>query len=358
LSNPLRTGSPLCFDEKLKRRLFITSAPVALIGSWLAQSFNGFFGDLPDVRVTRASSGGAVRSDGLGAKEKDKSSSKNLVEIGVFLRCTGRDDVEQALAAVKAIGLSLIQVSKLSDRFYTPEGAKEFAQMMASYGIRARSVVIAFEGESYKDLDTVQRTVGFRPPNLLKTRLAYSRKCVDFAAALDISIITLHMGVLPKDPANPIYQQLLHAVGEMASYAGAKGVTLSLETGQETGEELAHFLEKITTAPVGVNFDIANLVLYGMDQPQRALTHLLDRVTSVHVKDGLRPDKIGSLGRETRLGEGAAQVSGCLHTLSKAGFNGPLIIENYVWRELKTDPLDELRKAKEFVQAAIAVNGA
>jgi sugar phosphate isomerase/epimerase len=33
--------------------------------------------------------------------------------------------------------------------------------------------------------------------------------------------------------------------------------------------------------------DTADLVLYGMDSPPRALKRVLDRVTSVHVKDGL-----------------------------------------------------------------------
>jgi L-ribulose-5-phosphate 3-epimerase len=76
----------------------------------------------------------------------------------------------------------------------------------------------------------------------------------------------------------------------------------------------------------------------------------LSRVTSIHVKDGLPPADERSLGRETRLGEGRAEVRECLRILHDAKFEGPLIIENYVWRQSNTDPLDELRRAKEFIE--------
>jgi sugar phosphate isomerase/epimerase len=281
---------------------------------------------------------------------------KSLRQVGIFLRCTGQDDPAKALDAVKSLGLSLIQVSKLPDRFYTPEGAAEFAGMMNRNGIEAGSVVVVFDGESYKDRESVEKTVGFRPAHLLPQRLAYARKCVDFAAAIGTRIVTFHMGFLPKSPQDPIYRSMLQAVSDLARYAADKGVTISLETGQETADELALFLEKVTVARIGVNFDTANLVLYGMDSPPRALKRVLDRVTSVHVKDGLPPGDPRLLGRETRLGEGRADVKECLRMLLDPGFHGPLIIENYVWRNLGTDPLEELRRAKEFVENCLAAS--
>ena len=270
--------------------------------------------------------------------------------IGVFLRSTGHDDPAKALDAVKSLGLDLVQVGRLADRFYTPEGAKEFAGMMKRTGIRAASVVIVFDGESYKDREAVEKTVGFRPVALIPERLAYAKRVVDFAAAIGTSIVTFHVGFLPKDPADPIYQAMLGATDDLARHAAGKRITISLETGQETAAELEEFLARITSARVGVNFDTANLVLYGMDSPPAALKRLLDRVTSSHVKDGLPPADDRSLGREARLGEGRAEVSECLRILRESKFQGPLVIENYVWRLLKTDPLDELRRAKEFIE--------
>ena len=270
--------------------------------------------------------------------------------LGVFLRCTGQDDPLRALQAVKLLGFDTIQVSKLPDRSYTAEGAVEFAGMLRDTGIRADSVVAVFAGESYADRDTVVRTVGFRPLPLIEERLAYLRKCVDFARAIGARIVTFHMGFLPANPEDDAYKAMLGAVTDIAAYAAKQNVTISLETGQETGEQLAAFLDRITVARVGVNFDPANLVIYGVESPSQALTHIVSRVTSVHVKDALLPDTPGAMGREVRPGEGRAELGGCFRMLHASGFAGALIIENYVARGQKTDPMDELRFAKAFLQ--------
>jgi L-ribulose-5-phosphate 3-epimerase len=296
---------------------------------------------------------GAVLAPRARASSPPVTSSSSLRErIGVFLRCTGEEDPRKALPVVRSLGLSRIQVSRLPDRYYTPEGAREFAGLLKQNGIRSDAIVVVFDGESYKDQDAVMRTVGFPPAAHRQERLDYARRCVDFAHAIDTRIVTLHIGFLPKDPGDPIYRELRDAVGALAAYAAGKRVTLSLETGQETGEELAAFLDSVTEAHVGVNFDVANLVLYGLDDPPRALARLRDRVTSVHVKDGLPPVDPSQLGREVRLGEGKAQVADCLRMLQGSGFEGPLIIENYVWRE-GTPPRDELARARDFILATL-----
>jgi sugar phosphate isomerase/epimerase len=269
--------------------------------------------------------------------------------VGVFLRCTGQEDPRRALAAVKSLGLQQVQVSRLPDRFYTPAGAREFASLLKETGLVADAVVVVFDGESYADQDSVMRTVGLRPAALRPARMEYAKRCIDFAKAIGTAIVTFHIGFLPKDPKDPIYGEMRDAVSALAAYAAARGITLSLETGQETGEELARFLDSITVARVGVNFDTANLVLYGLDDPPRALARLLDRVTSVHVKDGLPPEDPRLLGREVPLGEGKARVRECLRLLDEAGFRGPLIIENYTWRDRGTDPLLELARARDFI---------
>jgi sugar phosphate isomerase/epimerase len=285
-----------------------------------------------------------------GAFMHAQSGGTSANPTGVFLRCTGLDDPLLAMQAVKALGLDTVQVSKLPDRYYTPEGAAEFAGMLRSTGIRADSVVAVFAGESYADRDTVVRTVGFRPLHLIQERLAYLRKCVDFAQAIGAGIVTFHMGFLPDSPGDGAYQQMLAAVTDIAGYAAKRHVTISLETGQETGQQLAAFLDRITVARVGVNFDPANLVIYGVDSPSQALKHVVSRVTSVHVKDALLPETPGAMGREVRPGEGRAELAECFRMLRGSGFKGALIIENYVARGLKTDPVDELRLAKAFLQ--------
>ena len=271
--------------------------------------------------------------------------------IGVFTNSTGTNDPVQAMEIVKKLGLNTIQVGELEERWYKPAGVKEFKQLLAKYRIAPASVVIIFAGERYDDFDAVLHTVGYRPKELLAQRLDFSRRVVEFAAALGSPFVTTHMGVLPRDEKDPLHRQLVGAVREVAAACAKHGRTLSLETGQETGEELMGFIDRLAGLPIKINFDTANLLLYNMDDSPGALRVMLPRVTSVHVKDGCRPTKPGALGEEQRLGEGKARVAECLRLLHDANWRGPLIIENFVWAARKTDPFDELRRSKEFIEA-------
>jgi len=304
--------------------------------------------------VMGVSVGGRAAPDSPWSRGQTSASAMRK-RIGVFLRCTGRDDPAAALAAVKSLGLNLIQISRLPERFYTPEGAREFDGLLKASGLTAVSVVVVFDGESYRDLDAIEATVGFRPAPLVESRLAYARKCIDFAKALGLKVVTFHVGVLPKDPADPIYQRMLGAVTNLSRYASERGVVIALETGQETAGALARFLDAVaaTAPPVFVNFDIANLVLYGNDEPPAALRRLVGRVKAIHVKDGRLPVAPRVLGKETRLGEGRGDVKQCLAILLDAGFEGPLVIENYVTRETGVEPLEELRRAREYIEKAL-----
>jgi len=174
------------------------------------------------MSVTRATRRGVVllaliagpTSPATGA-EPPRPGPKLAERIGVFLRCTGEEDPRKALAAVKSLGLDRVQVSRLADRYYTAQGAREFAGLLAEAGVRSEAVVAVFDGESYRDQEAVLRTVGFRTAALRAPRLDYARRCVDFAAAIGTKVVTFHMGFLPQ-PTDPAYRDMLKAVGDVA----------------------------------------------------------------------------------------------------------------------------------------------
>lgn len=278
-----------------------------------------------------------------------------MASIGVFLRCLGIADVREALPAVRQeVGVDLIQVSKLPDAYYSPEGAREFARLMAEAGVRADSVVIVHEGESYADLETVRRTVGYLPEETLEERVRYSLRCAEFAAALGIPTVTTHMGFLPEDADAPGYRRLVDAVGRVTAFAADRGVRLALETGQETGEQLLAFLRRVDNRALGVNFDAANMVMYGTGDPLPTLALLREHVMGVHVKDAVPSATPGLLGHEVSPGRGDAEIAGCIRYLARSGYTGSFIVENYVARHGSlADRMQELRSAVDFVRAAI-----
>jgi sugar phosphate isomerase/epimerase len=84
-----------------------------------------------------------------------------------------------------------------------------------------------------------------------------------------------------------------------------------------------------------INFDPANMILYGSGEPIAALEKLGSYVRSVHCKDATWAARPGQeWGAEVPLGEGAVDIEKYLRTLSKIGYLGPLTIE----REIPQEP--------------------
>ena len=105
---------------------------------------------------------------------------------------------------------------------------------------------------------------------------------------------------------------------------------LHLETGQETADHLLDFLGDVNRPNLYVNFDPANMILYGTGDPIEALKKVGPHVRSVHCKDAVwapGEQRGKSWGREVALGEGDVDVRRYLQTLKDIGYKGPLTIE-------------------------------
>jgi len=202
------------------------------------------------------------------------------------------------------------------------------------------TIFAAYEGEDYADIPTVARTVGFVPRATREERLRRTLEISDFAAALGVASIACHIGCVPENSAHADYLAVRDAVRNVADYAARHGQTFALETGQEPARVLLRFMEDVNRPNLRINFDPANMILYGSGDPIEALRLLGPRVISVHCKDGDWPPKgmPGALGREQPLGEGAVGIARYVRTLAEIGYRGPLNVE----RETE-DPAERLR---------------
>ncbi|HMC11690.1 MAG TPA: TIM barrel protein, partial [Pirellulaceae bacterium] len=90
-----------------------------------------------------------------------------------------------------------------------------------------------------------------------------------------------------------------------------------------------------------INFDPANMILYGTGEPIAALKKVGRYVKSVHCKDGKWAKNPGKeWGQEVALGQGDVGMENYLKTLKEIGYDGPLTIE----REIPQEP--ERQKAE------------
>ncbi len=247
------------------------------------------------------------------------------MEIGLVF--WAEKSAAETLDHLKSFGLRAGQLGILPG--YSLDGAAEdFKAALAGQDIVLTSAVCAYEGEDYSSLQLVHDTVGFTNGDLREPRIARTKAVSDFAAELGIGALSCHIGFVPGDPTLPLYEELCDVARTICDHCATHGQDFALETGQETAETLLAFLRDVGRTNLKVNFDPANLVMYGLGDPVEALKRLGTHVLSVHCKDGTPPVAgSGKLGSEVALGTGAVDFPAFLKQLRAMHYKGLLAIE-------------------------------
>jgi sugar phosphate isomerase/epimerase len=249
-----------------------------------------------------------------------------MFEAGVMFWAAA--DAGLVVKKVKELGVSCGQLGVPGD-FDLRSAAPEWKEALEALDFRLQTVFAAYTGEDYADIPTVERTVGFIPEATRAERERRTYEISDFAAAVGVKSIACHIGFVPEDPEHPTYIAVRDLVRRICDHAAARGQTFALETGQEPAVTLLGFLEDVNRPNLGINFDPANMILYGTGDPIEALGVLGPKVISVHAKDGDWPpaDQAGALGAERRLGEGAVGIERFVAKLKETGYSGQVNIE-------------------------------
>lgn len=253
--------------------------------------------------------------------------------LGVFASIDAGLGVK--LEVAHELGVPTIQVHAPHKSTRTKENAERFLARLNELGIRISVVFGGFDGESYADIPTVSRTVGLVPPATRAERLQEMKEISDFARVLGVGAVGLHIGFVPHDKNDPLFADVVAVTRELCDHCKANGQNLHLETGQEAADALLQFLAKVGRDNLFVNFDPANMILYGSGEPIEALKKVGRYVRSVHCKDGKWAANPGKeWGSEVPLGEGDVGFEAFLRTLKEIGYTGPLTIE----REIPQEP--------------------
>lgn len=95
---------------------------------------------------------------------------------------------------------------------------------------------------------------------------------------------------------------------------------------------LLRFMDDTGRGNLKINFDPANMVLYGTGDPIEAFELLAPHVVSVHAKDADWPPKAvpEALGTERRLGEGAVGMQRFVDALKRRVFRGTVNVEREI----------------------------
>lgn len=204
------------------------------------------------------------------------------------------------------------------------------------------ATMLDFPQEDYSTLDSIKATGGIVPDEY------WNRNCEDYIAAakitrgLGVKYLTMHAGFI--DESNEEYaDKFKERINLLAGIAEKEKIMLLLETGQETAQELRHFLDELDHPAIGINFDPANMILYGKGDPIKAVHELAPWIKHVHIKDAIGTEQPGTWGREVPWGDGQVGPEEFLNALSEIGFEGALSIE----REAGNDRFGDIKLAAE-----------
>jgi sugar phosphate isomerase/epimerase len=253
--------------------------------------------------------------------------------IGVFASVDAGLGVK--LEVARDLNIPTIQLHAPHKATRNKESADAFLDKLQRYNITLTCVFCGFDGESYADIPTVARTVGLVPPDTRAARTQELKEIADFAKLLGCSAVGLHIGFVPHDTKHPLYGDVIAIAREICDHCTANEQNLHLETGQESADALLQFINDVGRDNLFINFDPANMILYGTGEPIEALRKVGKYVRSVHCKDGKWAKNPGQeWGQEVPLGHGDVGMENYLRTLNEIGYVGPLTIE----REIPQEP--------------------
>lgn len=259
--------------------------------------------------------------------------------IGVFTSVDAGLGVK--LEVAKELGVPTIQLHAPHQESRTEAHAQKFLTRLKEFGITLTCVFGGFEGESYADIPTVVRTVGLVPEDTRAKRLKEMKEIADFTKLLGCKVVALHLGFVPHDAKSKLYKEVIDVTRDLCDHCKSNGQSLHLETGQETADALVQFIQDVGRDNLFINFDPANMILYGTGEPIAALKKVGKYVRSIHCKDGKWAKNPGQeWGQEVPLGNGDVGMENYLRTLKEIGYTGPLTIE----REIPQEP--ERQKAE------------
>ncbi|HLZ50546.1 MAG TPA: sugar phosphate isomerase/epimerase family protein [Candidatus Acidoferrum sp.] len=256
-------------------------------------------------------------------------------------------DPDAAMAKVHELGLPTCQA--YVEEF--DEGlAGKLTKALEKYEIEATSVVVGGPGKEIWDFYGGPVTIGLVPRETRAARIAHIKKASEFAKECRVPAVQTHCGFIPENPNDPVYKETVEAMREVAEYCRKNGQNFRYETGQETPITLVRAIQDVGLDNQGVNFDLANLILYGKANPVDAIEILGPYVQGIHAKDGLWPTNPKNLGEEVAIGKGRVDFPRIIARLKEIKYPGAVTIE----REISGPrQMEDVRGAKEYLEKLI-----
>lgn len=288
---------------------------------------------------------GMASSLGNIAKESTEGASNNIL-LGVI---SAANNPEEDLKIVRDLGFPTCQLNIAT---YSSELAVRLSSTLEKYRIKATSLICMGPGVYKYNFTEGPSTIGLVPRENRVARVDRLMKGIDFSKAAGIPAVHAHFGFIPEDPKDVLYSEFIETMKPIGAYALKQGLDIYFETGQETPVTLLRAITDIGTGNLFVNYDTANLVMYGKSNPLDGLKVIGKYVKALHAKDGTYPVNPNELGKEVPIPNGEVNFPAVIAYLKKLGFNGNITIEY----ELAGRNSEYILKTKKYLEEIIAAD--
>lgn len=268
---------------------------------------------------------------------------KNIL-LGII---TDGNDPDKGFKKVQDLGFETCQLEVSQ---YTPEKAKAIKAAIKKYNIQPNALLCSGPGKMVWDFVQGPATIGIVPRATRKERMQRMNDGIKFAASAGIPAVHTHFGFIPEDMSDPVYKEFIVCLKELGANAKNAGVVIFCETGQETPTTLQRAIEDAGTGNIFVNYDTANMVLYGKANSLDGLKMLSKYVRSLHAKDGHYPTNPKQLGEEVPIPQGIVNFPAVISYLKEINFKGEIIIEC----EISGQNTDYIVQTRKYLEGLIA----
>ena len=234
---------------------------------------------------------------------------------------------------------------------YTPALARQLGDLLNKYELVATCAEVVRPEPLVWDFVNGPSTIGLVPRATRQARVDALKQTSDFAKLLGIALVQTHCGFIPENPKDPLYEETVLAIRQVAEHCSGNGQSFLMETGQETPTTVSRAIQDVNVPTLGVGLDTANLILYGKANPSDAVEILGKHVKSIHAKDGKWPTDPMKLGEEVLIGSGLVDFQRVFTRLWELGYRGAVTIE----RETSgPQQIKDVKKEKIYLERIIA----
>ena len=242
---------------------------------------------------------------------------------------------KQALPRIAEMGAAAVEIDargELKPSQLSQTGMRQLRKMLEDHNLKVSAVRFRTRRGYDQEAD-------------LQRRIDATKEALRFAYQLGCHVVVNQVGPIdPEAKESPGWNRLCESLIDIGQFSQRAGAWLAMETGTESGEDMAALIDALPEGHVLVDLNPGNLIINGFSATEA--TQVLSRhIAHIHANDAVR-DLARGRGLEVQLGRGSVDYPAILGIIGELNYHGYLTVT----REGAADPVGEVALAVEYLK--------